>query len=329
MPLLADYLNLAEAEAQAQWRGVLARGPRPDQQGFRQDDFLPVETLLCLFAMLLVNHRRFGGRTSHLAPTPVPELSQLTARTPASVLAKMANLDGSRPNGARHEVEAASALLGDPVRLTASYSVVIVSARAEGIDESRLPDFLNLEHGSDLWLAGQDELADAEVEVAVAPRLQVLAGRMGGAADGVTERLLVAAARIGQHRFAAEVLRNFSHSCGFCGLRPGPELERRGLLVASHVKPWRSCTDRERLDRANGIAACPTHDRAFDAGLMWVNGGLRIHSVENLRRATASDAGMAASFGTPPLAGHLLLPAGGDPPAAAYLAWHRVNVAAA
>lgn len=329
MARVADYLDIAPAQAREQWRQVVARPPRPPTPGFRQVPFAPVETLLSLAGMLLVNHRRYGGSTSHTAPSPVPELASLTRRTPASILAKMANLDGSRPNGARHEVETAATLLADPVRLAAVYAVVMDAARAEGVGPDRLPDFLHLERTRDLRLLGQDELDGEDVEAAVEPQLRGLTDRMGGTPEQVTERLLVAAARVGQHRFAADVLSNFAHRCGFCGLHPGLELERKGLLVASHIKPWRDSTDRERLDAANGIAACPTHDRAFDTGLLWVNGGYRIHSVEALDAAARTDPGMAASFGRPPLGERLLLAATAEPPGPAYLAWHREHVAAA
>ncbi|MGH9267756.1 MAG: hypothetical protein ACRD0D_06210 [Acidimicrobiales bacterium] len=79
---VADYLDIMPAEARAQWRQVVARSPRPTTPGFRQVPFAPVETLLCLAAMLLVNHRRYGGRTSHTAPSPVPELASVTRREP-------------------------------------------------------------------------------------------------------------------------------------------------------------------------------------------------------------------------------------------------------
>jgi putative restriction endonuclease len=326
---VGDYLDITPTDARSQWRQVLARAPRPATPGFRQVPFAPVETLLSLAGMLLVNHRRFGGSTSHLAPMPVPALASLTRRTPASILAKMANLDGSRPNGARHEVETAAALLSDSARLSAVYVVVLDAARAEGVGPDQLPDFLDLEQARDLQLLGQEELAGEDVEATVDARLRGLSGRMGDTPEPVTERLLVAAARIGQHRFAAGVLSNFAHRCGFCGLHPGPDLERKGLLVASHIKPWRDSSDRERLDLANGIAACPTHDTAFDAGLLWVNGGYRIHSTESLDRATRADGGMAASFGRPPLGERLMLPAASVPPGATYLGWHRDHVVAA
>jgi putative restriction endonuclease len=37
------------------------------------------------------------------------------------------------------------------------------------------------------------------------------------------------------------------------------------VLVAGHIKPWKPS---ERLDPRNGLAACPSHDVAFDTGLL-------------------------------------------------------------
>ncbi len=324
---IGAYLDITRAQALVQWRSILSRPTRPSQPGFRQVDFVPTETLLCLAAMLVVDHHRYGGSTNHLAPSPVPELASLFERTSASILAKQANLDGSRPNGALHEVETAEALLGDTARLAATYLVVVGAARSEGVSPDLLPDFLGLETAPTFDMLGQDELVGENVEASVEPQLRRLAGKMGGASEAVTERLLVAAARVGQHRFAVGVLTNFSDSCGFCGMRPGPNLERRGLLVASHIKPWRVSTNRERLDPANGIAACPTHDAAFDGGLLWVNGGYRIHLAEELAAATRSDLGMSASFGRPPVADTLLIPSGFEPPGQRYLAWHHEHIA--
>jgi len=87
---VGDYLNLTLADARTQWRGILTR--RPMSAG-RQVDFVLVETLTCLAAGLLVNHRRYGGSTSHNAEEPVPTLARLFRRPNSSVLAKMANLE--------------------------------------------------------------------------------------------------------------------------------------------------------------------------------------------------------------------------------------------
>ena len=45
-------------------------------------------------ASLVVNHRRYGGSTAAMAVSPVPELASPFHRTNASVLAKMAKVDG-------------------------------------------------------------------------------------------------------------------------------------------------------------------------------------------------------------------------------------------
>lgn len=326
---LGDYLDLTPDQARAQWQAILARPPRPETKGFRQVAFTPVETLLCLATMLSVNHRRFGGSTARFAPSPVPELASLFGRTPPSILAKMANLDGSRPNGARHEVETAATLLSDSERLATTYLVILDAARAVGIDEHPLPDFLGVETAYDLVLIGQDELAGEDIESAVEERFLALLDQMGDTPPPITERLLVAAARVGQHRFAKDVLANFDHACGFCGMKPGPGLERRGLLVASHIKAWRASTDRERLDVANGVAACPSHDAAFDTGLLWVNGGLRIHASTDLDAALREDPGMVAVFGRPPLLDRLALSDKAERPRHDYLQWHQTEVARA
>src|SRR4051794_34195258 len=96
----ADYLALTARDARVQWASIWARELPPP--GTRQVHFVPVETLLCLAASLVVNHRRYGSTTAERAEQPVPALAQLFARPNSSVLAKMANLDGSRPNGAKH-----------------------------------------------------------------------------------------------------------------------------------------------------------------------------------------------------------------------------------
>ena len=152
---LADYLDLTIGQAREQFRALAVA---PPSSGGRQVTFLPVETLLCLAASFLVNHRHFGGSTAHRAPEPVPSLARLFSRPPSSVLAKMANLDGSRSHGARWDALAGAMLRDDPARFSAIYRMLLLAARAEGISPGRLPDFLGLEHGGELALLGQEEL---------------------------------------------------------------------------------------------------------------------------------------------------------------------------
>ena len=238
------------------------------------------------------------------------------------------NLDGSRANGAKHEVEMADRVLNTPGLLAGLYRLVVKTARATHVDAVRLPDFLLLEHDdSDLLLLGQEELGQADVEQSVQGAAARWSAQRGDLDDQVTERLLVAAAQVGQHRFADGVLRNHGHQCVFCGLSIQSDGQRASrMLVASHIKPWRTSSNVERLDVGNGLAACPTHDVAFDTGLLMVNGGLRIHVAPHLQHAAINDPATRAAFGRPPLADRLLLPDLASPPGSIYLDWHRANV---
>jgi putative restriction endonuclease len=318
---LADYLDLTASLAREQFRMLLAR--RPVTRG-RQVTFLPAETLLCLAASFLVNHRHFGGGTAHQAPEPVPSLARLFSRPPSSVLAKMANLDGSRSHGARWDVLAGATLRDDPARFTDVYRVLLHAARAEGIGIDRLPDFLGFEHDGELVLLGQDEIDLSVLEESL--RGQIERDATGSALSQLeTERILLAAARVGQHVFAHQVLANCGSRCVFCGLRPAAFGARR-MLLAGHIKPWRDSTPSERLDPRNGVAACPAHDVAFDTGLLAVNGGLRIHLASSLAEATRTDPLARQYYGRPPLREVLLLPAGAQAPARKYLDWHRQKI---
>ncbi len=40
------------------------------------------------------------------------------------------------------------------------------------------------------------------------------------------------------------------------------------MLLASHIKLWRTCSNRERLDPYNGLLLHPTIDRLFDRSLV-------------------------------------------------------------
>jgi putative restriction endonuclease len=317
---LADYLDLTVGQAREQFRALASRRPARG----RQVAFLPAETLLCLAASFLVNHRHYGGSTAQQAPEPVPSLARLFSRPPSSVLAKMANLDGSRSHGARWDALAGAVLRDDPARFSRVYRVLLQAARAEGIGPGRLPDSLGLEHGGELVLLGQDELDISVLEAALRDQLS----RDGG--DTVqavleTERIMLAAARVGQHVFAVQVLANCGGQCVFCGLRPAASWARR-MLVAGHIKPWKDSTPAERLDPRNGLAACPAHDVGFDTGMLTVNGGLRIHLARPLAQAVQNDQLARQYYGRPPLREALFLPEGAQPPAVKYLDWHRQKV---
>ena len=115
----------------------------------------------------------YGGSTAHQAPELVPSLARLFSRPPSSVLAKMANLDGSRSYGARWDA-LAGARCAMIRRFSRVYRVLLQAARVEGFGSGRLPDFLGLEDGGELALLGQEELGICVLEAALREQLSSL-----------------------------------------------------------------------------------------------------------------------------------------------------------
>ena len=128
--------------------------------------------------------------------------------------------------------------------------------------------------------------------------------------------------------FALNVLNNCGRRCVFCGLNPSAFGARR-MLLAGHIKPWKDSSPAERLDPQNGLAACPSHDVAFDTGLLTVSAELKIHIAPSLADAVRGDDLTRQYYGRPPLLETLLLPDGAKRPARKYLDWHREKIFAA
>lgn len=114
----------------------------------------------------------------------------------------MANLDGVRSHGARWDALAGAVLRDAPARFSGIYRVLVHAARAEGIGPVRLPDFLGLEHGGELALLGQEELDISVLEAGLRDEISQHRGAILWS-ELETERILLAAARVGQHVFAA------------------------------------------------------------------------------------------------------------------------------
>lgn len=142
---LEDYLRLTPATAEFQWRSILGR--RDVAPGHNQVDYVPVETLLCAAAMLVVGDTSYGSGMAKRGPHPIPELAALFKRRPTSITSKMANLDGGRGRGGKSDERLWDVLSTDHETLYDLYRVVVVAARAVGIGSQQLPDFLALERG--------------------------------------------------------------------------------------------------------------------------------------------------------------------------------------
>lgn len=76
-----------------------------------------------------------------------------------------------------------------------------------------------------------------------------------------TERTDLVKSRIGQGVFRQKLLLQWK-ACAVTGFKDV------NLLVASHIKPWRSSNSSERLNPFNGLLLTPNLDKAFDAGLV-------------------------------------------------------------
>lgn len=87
-----------------------------------------------------------------------------------------------------------------------------------------------------------------------------------------TTRRALIDARIGQGRFREELLALWEGGCAVTGCVVAE------VLRASHAKPWRQSSDKERLDPHNGLPLMATLDALFDSGLITFDrdGSIRI-----------------------------------------------------
>ncbi|MBL8723021.1 MAG: HNH endonuclease [Planctomycetes bacterium] len=318
---LRDYLEMTREDAVRQWQTILARPVLP--RGQRQGPFLPLETVLCFALFRRIDPRRYGGSNIDSLPREVQDLARTLKRPPGSLTNKMLNLSFDRPHGGRLEPELFLCLSNEPDRFLSLYRTILDAARLLGLGAPAVPDIVGLEQAP--LLLGQEELGVAELGIAVeAVQKSVNTQRLREClGPGATERLVEQRIRLGQHRFASAVLHAYEHRCGFCGFSPSG-LGATGMLIASHVKPWARCEESERLDPRNGIAACPMHDRAFDVGLLTVNGGFRIHRAKGLE-AKLDDPVTDQFFGGAVLVEKLLVKPGAEP-LRRYLDYHKEHV---
>lgn len=130
-------------------------------------------------------------------------------------------------------------------------------------------------------------------------------------ADSPTTREALVKARLGQGRYRRELLARWEYRCAVTGC------EVPQVLRASHAKPWRHCSDSERLDPDNGLPLVATLDALFDAGLITFDASgcmeISTHLDENQQASLLSGAPQSLSK-TP------------SKPLAEYLAAHRQHV---
>lgn len=95
------------------------------------------------------------------------------------------------------------------------------------------------------------------------------------AAGTETSSQQIIEARLGQGNYRRALEARWGGRCALTGVSVSE------MLVASHVKPWSKCNDRERLDPKNGLLLAAHADALFDRYLITfdVNGNLRWHET--------------------------------------------------
>lgn len=73
-----------------------------------------------------------------------------------------------------------------------------------------------------------------------------------------TEKENLVKTRLGQGSFRDDLIEYWNGLCSVTGF------DNANILIASHIKPWKDCTNNERLDKYNGFLLTPTLDKLFD-----------------------------------------------------------------
>jgi hypothetical protein len=129
---------------------------------------------------------------------------------------------------------------------------------------------------------------------------------------GDTQRATLTSARLGQGKFRDLLMKRWKGTC------PLSAVSHPRLLRASHIKPWSSSNNSERLDPDNGLLLSAAYDAAFDAYLLsFADDGSLVLAPDFLAAA-------AQSAGIDPGARLTGLPNSSLP----YLAEHRALMAA-
>jgi hypothetical protein len=110
------------------------------------------------------------------------------------------------------------------------------------------------------WINDPDQRLEAE-QSAYTKEFKDLEDEPGGDRLTPTEKLTLCRARLGQGKFREDVLKYWDCCCL-------TQCSHLSVLRASHIKPWKGSTNKERLDPFNGLLLSPNLDSAFDKGLI-------------------------------------------------------------
>ncbi len=133
--------------------------------------------------------------------------------------------------------------------------------------------------------------------------------------ERTTERQVVVIQRAGQDFFRKAVLAAYNYRCCISGL------SETDLLIASHIVPWH-IDKKNRINPRNGLLLSALHDKAFDRGLITLDGDL----IVRVSRNTESDEDRFFAQTIVAYDGHAISPPEKLRPAPEFLAYHREHI---
>ena len=164
-----------------------------------------------------------------------------------------------------------------------------------------------IEEAERVWAASNVDVSDAS------PRLRETAMPFTFEPyDGPSTAEATIERRIGQNFFRRAVLANFDNTCCITGIA------EPSLLNASHIMPW-GVDVKNRHNPANGLCLSATFDRAFDRGLIAVDGSFKVLISKSLLFHTSLETRDFFS----PFDGATIRPPKRFDPDENFLEWHR------
>jgi hypothetical protein len=148
--------------------------------------------------------------------------------------------------------------------------------------EDKLAESLHGEGGFDSRMTPSDLLLNvaAPQEAESNPVAELLSDLDEVAEAPETERQAILNSRIGQGIFRTKLIAYW----GKCAVSGATCIS---LLRASHIKPWKSSTNAERLNQFNGLLLAPNIDAAFDNGFITFDRQGRIVMSRRMSGASA------------------------------------------
>lgn len=125
-----------------------------------------------------------------------------------------------------------------------------------------------------------------------------------------TEKDAVVKARKGQGRFREYLLEYWNNTCAVTGV------SNKKMLRASHIKPWKDSSNRERLNVYNGLLLTPNLDALFDEGLITFGNNKKIRISGKITKKNLTKLGVDNSMSLRKI----------DKKHQPFLAYHRDNI---